>query len=124
MNIIKCRYTNCVPPPQPGLELPATTRPSTALFWSNQSHWSFATSGQPNENSDVFIPRNIWMVINQRLPRLKFLRIDGVLEFEQVNFVYYFFFPFPSLCSIKNMNNTLEVDNILINGGQLIVGSS
>ena len=46
LEIIKCRYTNCVPPPQPGLELPATARPSTALSWSNDSHWSFTISGK------------------------------------------------------------------------------
>ncbi len=45
LNVIKCRYPNCQPPPQPGLELPATARPATALFWSNDSDWSFATEG-------------------------------------------------------------------------------
>lgn len=45
LNVVKCRYPNCVPPAQPGLELPATTRPSTALFWSNDSHWEFAVNG-------------------------------------------------------------------------------
>lgn len=45
LNVIKCRYPNCIPPVQPGLELPATARPSTALFWSNDSHWEFAING-------------------------------------------------------------------------------
>lgn len=45
LNVVKCRYPNCEPPAQPGLELPATARPANALYWSNDSHWSFATEG-------------------------------------------------------------------------------
>lgn len=45
LNVIKCRYPNCQPPAQPGLELPAVSRPSTALYWSNDSHWSFTVDG-------------------------------------------------------------------------------
>lgn len=45
LNVLKCRYPNCELPAQPGLELPAVARPSTALFWSNDSHWSFVTNG-------------------------------------------------------------------------------
>jgi hypothetical protein len=45
LNVVKCRYPNCQPPPQPGLELPATIRPSNALYWSNDSDWSFALEG-------------------------------------------------------------------------------
>jgi len=45
LNVIKCRYPNCETPAQPGLELPATARPSTALYWSNDSDWYFATEG-------------------------------------------------------------------------------
>ena len=45
LNIIKCRYPKCESPPQPGLELPATARPTDALYWSNNSDWSFALAG-------------------------------------------------------------------------------
>ena len=89
LKVIKCRYPNCEYPAQPGLELPATARPSTALFWSNDSHWSFATDSsvnptKPVNNTDIYIPRGVWMVIDYPLPHIKALRIDGVLEFEQV----------------------------------------
>jgi len=109
LNAYKCRYPNCEYPIQPGLELPATARPSTALFWSNHSHWSFTTDGtvnatRPANNTDVYIPRGIWMVVDYPLPHIKALRIDGVLEFEQ------------------GINNTLYANSIFINGGQLIVG--
>ena len=93
LSVIKCRYPNCEYPAQPGLELPATARPSTALFWSNDSHWSFASddsanAAKPANNTDVYIPRGIWMVIDHPLPHIKALRIEGVLEFEQVRLIF------------------------------------
>lgn len=45
LSVIKCRYPNCQYPTQPGFDLPATARPANALYWSNDSHWSFATEG-------------------------------------------------------------------------------
>jgi len=43
--VIKCRYVGCQPPTQPALEIPATSRPDTALYWSNDSHWTFVPAG-------------------------------------------------------------------------------
>jgi hypothetical protein len=45
LNVIKCRYPDCQYPISPGLQLPATARPANALYWSNDSDWSFATEG-------------------------------------------------------------------------------
>ncbi|CAM4838655.1 unnamed protein product, partial [Rotaria magnacalcarata] len=111
LNVIKCQYPNCQPPIQPGLQLPATTRPANALYWSNDSDWYFATQGyggygsvKPGNNTNIYIPFGIWLVVDYPLPHILSLRIDGVLEFEQ------------------GMNNILTADSILINGGQLIVG--
>ncbi|CAF0745209.1 unnamed protein product [Adineta steineri] len=111
LNVVKCRYPNCQMPAQPGLDLPATARPADALYWGNDSDWSFALPGyggynsiKPGNNTDIYIPRGIWLVVNWPLPTILSLRIDGVLEFEQ------------------GMNNTLNVNSIFINGGQLIVG--
>lgn len=57
LNVIKCRYPNCELPAQPGLELPATARPANALYWSNDSHWSFATEGYGGSSTsdNIFI---------------------------------------------------------------------
>ena len=41
---------------------------------------------KPALDADVFIPRGIWMMIDYPLPRMCSLRIDGVLEFEQVSY--------------------------------------
>lgn len=56
-------------------------------------------SQKPAEYTDVYIPRGIWMVIDYPLPRIRALRIDGVLEFEQVNKFgkFRFFFVAPIL---------------------------
>lgn len=45
LKVIKCRYPDCQYPTQPAFGAPATARPSNALYWSNDSHWSFATQG-------------------------------------------------------------------------------
>ncbi|CAF3091006.1 unnamed protein product [Rotaria socialis] len=111
LNVIKCQYPNCQPPIQPGLQLPATARPANALYWSNDSDWHFATQGyggygsvKPGNNTNIYIPFGIWLVVDYPLPCILSLRIDGVLEFEQ------------------GMDNILTANSILINGGQLIVG--
>ncbi|CAF4886693.1 unnamed protein product, partial [Rotaria socialis] len=66
--------------------LPATVRPVDALYWSNDSHWSFALEGyggygsvKPSDNTNIYIPRGVWLVIDYPLPRIRSLRIDGVL---------------------------------------------
>ncbi|CAF5169623.1 unnamed protein product, partial [Rotaria magnacalcarata] len=59
---------------------------------------------KPVDNTNIYIPRGVWLVVDYPLPRILSLRIDGVLEFEQ------------------GINDTLYVDNILINGGQLELG--
>jgi hypothetical protein len=42
-------------------------------------------SVKPGNDTNIYIPRGIWLVINYPLPRIRSLRIDGVLEFEQVS---------------------------------------
>jgi hypothetical protein len=39
---------------------------------------------KPGDNTQIYIPRGIWLVADYPLPRILSLRIDGVLEFEQV----------------------------------------
>lgn len=39
----------------------------------------------PSDGNNVFVPRCTWLIIDQTpLPRLRALRIDGVVEFKQV----------------------------------------
>ena len=48
-------------------------------------------SVKPGNDTNIYIPRGIWLVVNYPLPRIRSLRIDGVLEFEQVCvFLFYF----------------------------------
>ncbi len=44
-------------------------------------------SVKPGANTDIYIPSNIWLVVDYPLPPILSLRIDGVLEFEQVRFL-------------------------------------
>ena len=111
----KCRYPKCKLPAQPALAPPSTNRPATALFWSNPSTWAsgiILRSGQrvtdllgiPKNNDSIKIPSDVWIVVDVVLPVLGTLQIDGVLEFED------------------SLDNKLSVTQILINGGQLIIG--
>ena len=111
----KCRYPNCQIPSQPYLSVPATSRPTSALFWSNISTWQSAfiiRSGiivtdqisLPQNYDSIEIPDGIWVVADIILPMLTLIRIDGVLEFDD------------------SLNNRLSANDILINGGQLIIG--
>jgi hypothetical protein len=114
---IKCAYPNCQTPvtPQPNPSGLPTSRPSTAIFWSNISTWQSAyiiRSGQivttvlslPQHNDSIQIPSGVWVVVDIALPVLKRVQIDGVLEFND------------------SLDNTFSAENIFINGGQLIVG--
>ena len=114
-NARKCRYTNCQIPTQPYLTAPATSRPTTALFWSNITTWLSAymiRSGQvvsdqtslPQNSDSIQIPSGVWVVVDIDLPILTRIQIDGVLEFND------------------SLDYTLSADDIFINGGQLIIG--
>ena len=114
-NARKCRYPNCEIPTQPYLSAPATSRPNSALFWSNISTWQSAymiRSGRtvtdqtslPQSYDSIEIPSGVWVVVDITLPVFTLIQIDGVLEFDD------------------SIDNTLSADDILINGGQLIIG--
>lgn len=103
----KCRYAGCLPPIQPGYKLPVTSRPLDALYWSNISTWSFTESRAfrlPVDFESVKIPDGKYIVVDCTLPIMKYLQIEGVLEFD------------------NKIDHRLEVEIIFINGGQLIIG--
>jgi hypothetical protein len=47
-------------------------------------------SVKPGNNTNIYIPRGIWLVVDYPLPPILSLRIDGVLEFEQVCVIFHF----------------------------------
>ena len=88
-NALKCRYAGCQPPISPSLKLPVTSRPSSALFWSNLTTWQIiaVALGQnalnadfPRDDSFIKIPDGLYVVVDTALPRFKYLTIEGVLE--------------------------------------------
>lgn len=41
---------------------------------------------KPVENTHIYVPRGVWLVVDYPLPRILSLKLEGVLEFEQVMF--------------------------------------
>ncbi len=110
---IKCRYAGCKPPESPAFRAPLTSRPATALKWSDSATWQqkyfirskrSAATGIPEDGDSILIPDGEYIVVDVALPRLRLLQIEGVLELD------------------NSIDHTLEADLIFINGGQLIVG--
>ena len=99
---IKCRYVGCKPPVSPSLREPVKSRPADALLWSKSDTWRL--TGVPKDGDSVTIPDGQFIVVDTILPKLKTLKIEGILEFD------------------NNQEHYLEVDLIFINGGQLIIG--
>ena len=58
-----------------------STNSNTIVFVLN--HYNLG-SVKPDDNTNIYIPTGIWLVVDYPLPRILLLRIDGVLEFEQV----------------------------------------
>jgi hypothetical protein len=113
-----CQYAFCQAPVSPALLLPITSRPTNALYWSNLSTWNtIAFSGgyvytqngsavvrAPMNGDNVRIPLGVYVVVDTELPVMKYLEIEGYLEFD------------------NGRSHALSCDILLINGGQLIIG--
>ena len=86
---IKCRYAGCQPPTSPALKLPVTSRPIDALFWSNISTWNSVAQSLSNpllatfpvDSDSVTIPDGLYVVVDTKLPKLKYLIIEGLFFF-------------------------------------------
>lgn len=119
---VKCPFPKCQYPQQ---EPPVNSRPSGSgssstnqdnyvFYWSKLNTWQYAyiirsgsivtnLTGTPQDYDSVNIPKGIWVIVDIALPILTTLQIDGILEFND------------------SLDNTLSVNQILING-QLIIG--
>lgn len=116
---IFCLYPGCIEPKIDVIDDQTNItvkRPADALFWSQLGTWQkiakpnwggYLGNGSyalPSNNDNVLIPNGTFVVVDCVLPKLKNLQIDGVLEFD------------------NGRDHYLEVDMILIKGGQLIIG--
>ena len=99
-----CFFENCIAPtPPPPINI-TIGRPNVTYFWSNASIWP---NGElPLIDSNVYIPCNLYVLVDVPLPRMNRLIICGGLEF------------------IDNRDHVLEAYMILIDGGQLVAGTS
>lgn len=58
---------------------------SNYSFTNNLFHFDKRIDGaKPVDNTNIYIPRGIWLVVDYELPRIRSLVLEGVLEFEQV----------------------------------------
>ncbi|XP_041373046.1 fibrocystin-L-like isoform X2 [Gigantopelta aegis] len=79
INVYRCYYRNCIKPPHPS---EIKSRPDDAVLWSSAATWSNRTGGKPVDGDDVTIPVDKWIVVDEALPKMGKLIIEGGLEFK------------------------------------------
>ena len=119
VNIYKCFFPNCIVPKvdTSNLTVFEPEMPDTIHMWSNVSTWKLFSEpgyagflgnnqyGLPKDNENIKIPADAYILIDTPLPKIRTLEIEGFLELS------------------PNMSHYLNVQNIIIKGGQLIIGS-
>ncbi|XP_076438726.1 fibrocystin-L-like isoform X2 [Babylonia areolata] len=98
----RCYYDNCVPPPDLAT---VDITPDNAIPWSAQSSWAFNDDHKPVKGDNVTIPADKWLVIDEDIPPLDFLIIEGGL----------------SAAPDASLDFTLDVNYIIIYG-RLVIG--
>ncbi|WP_075344550.1 G8 domain-containing protein [Tenacibaculum agarivorans] len=78
-----------------------TQEPSNKMYWSDPNSWE--TLQKPKQGERVVIPKDKHIYLDENTPELDELIILGTLEFEREDL-------------------SLTAKNILVNGGQLIIG--
>nr|ACD54600.1 fibrocystin-like protein [Adineta vaga] len=73
--------------------------------WTEYQYYPNWYQRKPGDYKNITIPWCHHLIIDQPLPRIQTLRIEGVLEFQ------------------RGRNHTMYVDNIVIDGGRLVAGS-
>ncbi|CAF4431207.1 unnamed protein product [Rotaria sp. Silwood2] len=102
-------------PINPSIELPDTPQlcqTHDVRYWSRDADWTFGPQDyanwrgvKPTDGANVFVPYCITLIIDYPLPKIRSLKIEGIVEFEQ------------------GKNHVMYVDNIFIYGGRLIAGN-
>ncbi|KAK7468036.1 hypothetical protein BaRGS_00036740, partial [Batillaria attramentaria] len=98
----RCYYDNCIPPPNP---VTVSITPGNAIPWSQLSSWDWRPEGKPVAGDNVTIPGDKWLIIDEPIPQLDFLVIEGGL----------------SAASDASLSFTIDVNYIFISG-RLAIG--
>ena len=117
VNMYKCFFPDCIVPKLPSnMTVVEAEKPADIHLWSSKATWKlisepgyggFLGGNQydlPKDGDNVKIPSGFYIMVDTQLPKIKTLEIEGYFEFS------------------KNMSHRLEVQNIIIRGGQFIIG--
>ncbi|XP_069115782.1 fibrocystin-L-like [Argopecten irradians] len=108
MEAIHCYYPDCIDPATQKPTGLLDSRPDTAKLWSNNDSWPEGVL--PVANDNVTITEDDWIVLDTMPPVLEKVFLYGVLEFDHG----------PIDGAYRNL--TLNVTDIIIIGGRLIIG--
>ncbi|CAL1525942.1 unnamed protein product [Lymnaea stagnalis] len=77
---IRCFFRDCKPPPDP---MDILSQPKNAEYWSDNSTWATVTKDgqQPKALSNLIIPKDKWIIVDQPIPKLGQLVLEGGLQF-------------------------------------------
>lgn len=117
IRILKCFFVDCIVPKIPNnLPITSSQKPDEILLWSDPLVWKEIAEpgyggyygnnqfGPPRELDKVKIPIGKYLLVDTPLPKLTSLEVEGYLELS------------------PNISHKLEVENLVIRGGQLIIG--
>lgn len=87
----------------------AKNLPTTGQFWSSYDWTKNKLGHKPLENDTVVIEGTEWLMLDENTPKLKYLEINGRLEFSTVN-----------------TTNSIELmsDIVFVRGGELLAGTA
>ena len=99
----RCFYDDCIAPPPPTVPPPIPPgRPEEVYYWSDESIWP--NNMRPQFGENVTINSSLYVIIDEPIPRLSILTINGGVEL------------------LDSMNHVIEADLIIIDGGRLVAG--
>ncbi|XP_064635838.1 fibrocystin-L-like [Lineus longissimus] len=117
LQVYRCWYKDCIPPPDPNTVPPPDTRPDNFTMWTDLATWEGAEEGYggncanvtclPQEGDNIKIRFDQWVVINEPLPKFTKVYVYGVIEFNHTN---------------PDLNVVFSATHIFVSGGRLIAG--
>ena len=103
LDIFRCLYTDCLPPPPPTFP---TGRPEVIFYWSQAETWTELGISKPVDGDDFDLPGLYYLVVDEPLPQF------GVITL----------YDFATLELQDTMNHTLNCTHLFLHGGQLVAG--
>ena len=103
LDIFRCLYTDCLPPPPPTFP---TGRPDVIFYWSQAETWTELGISKPVDGDDFDLPGLYYLIVDEPLPQL------GVITL----------FDFATLELQDTMDHVINCTHLFLHGGQLVAG--